>query len=320
MNLFHKIITYRPNFTVRILSGLVCFLAMLSACFVIGIQDIGAGALGERDINFKARSVESGAKIYSLQCARCHNLDGKGIDGQGPALSHISFVGKSVEVLGDQNILETKEITKSERLKQLGWSGSLVNYVKGVVASGIPVRSSNVWEVNHPTFLQSYGGNLREDQVANVANYVVNWSLNPDMSTDAVLPPVPGAGGVAKATAVPLTADQEAGKKLVVSLGCNACHAIKGVMQGAVGPNLTKLATDSEEVIKSDDYAKNLKGQPAAKTAEEYIIQSIYYPNAYIYPKCPQGPCAAGVMVQTYKQTIKEDDFKKLMSLALFFT
>ena len=81
MNLFKKIITYRPNFTVRILTGLICFLVMLSVCTVVGIADIGD--LGERDINFKARSVEAGAKIYEQQCARCHGLEGKGIDGQG---------------------------------------------------------------------------------------------------------------------------------------------------------------------------------------------------------------------------------------------
>jgi mono/diheme cytochrome c family protein len=312
MNLFHKIITYRPNFTVRILTGLVCFLAMLSVCTVVGIADIGA--LGERDINFKARSVESGAKIYELQCARCHGLDGKGIDGQGPALSHISFVGKSEEVIAANNVLEIKDVTKSERLKQLGWTGSLVNYIKGVVAAGIPVKSSNVWEVNHPTFAQAYGGNLREDQVANVSNYVANWALKPDESADAIIPPAPGEGGAPKPTAVPLTAEQEAGKKLVVSLGCNACHAIKGVMNGAVGPNLTKIYADSEEIVKSEDYAKNLKGEAPAKTAEEYIIQSIHHPNAYIYPKCPAGPCAAGVMPQTYLQSIKEEDFKALVS------
>ena len=313
MNLFYKVITFRPSYTVRIITGLICFLAMLSVCTIVGISDIGA--LGNRDINFKARSVESGAKLYELQCARCHGLDGKGVDGQGPTLSHISFVGEAKEVIVANNVLEVKEVTKSERLKQLGWTGSLVNYIKGVVAAGIPVRSSNVWEVNHPTFAQAYGGNLREDEVNNVSSYVANWSLSPVKDDkDVIMPPVPGAGGVAKATAVPLSADQEKGKKLVVSLGCNACHAIKGVMAGQVGPNLTKIYADSEDIIKSDDYAKNLKGQPAVKTAEEYIIQSIHYPNAYIYPKCPTGACAAGVMPQTYAQSIKEDDFKALVA------
>jgi mono/diheme cytochrome c family protein len=317
MNLFKKIITYRPNFTIRILTGLISFLIMLSVCTVVGIADIGAGDLGERDINFKARSVEAGARIYSEQCARCHGLDGKGIDGQGPTLSHISFVGKTEERISAGNVLEINEVTKSERLKQLGWTGSLVNYIKGVVAAGIPVKSSNVWEVNHPTFAQSYGGNLRDDQVVNVSNYVANWALAPNEDSDAIIPPAPGEGGAPKPTAVPLTPDQEAGKGLVVSLGCNACHAIKGVMNGAVGPNLSQIASVAEERIASEHYKANLKDQPAATTAEEYIIQSIHYSNSYVVDKCPQGACAAGVMPQTYRQSIQEDDFKKLVSYLL---
>ena len=315
MNLFKKIITYRPSFTVRILAGLVGFLAMLSVCTIVGISDIGA--LGERDINFKARSVEAGARTYAEQCARCHALDGKGIEGQGPTLSHISFVGEAEQTIGSNNVLGSKDITKSLRLYQLGWGGSLVNYIRGVVAAGIPIKSTSNWDTVHPTFSQTYGGNLREDEVNNVANYVANWSLAPYIGDDVILPPEPGTGGAPKPTAVPLTADQQKGQQLVVSLGCNACHAIRGVMNGAVGPNLTNIATMAEAKVASDEYKANVKGQPAATTAEEYIIQSIHFPNAYIEPKCPQGPCAAGVMPQTYAQSIPEADFKVLVSYLL---
>jgi cytochrome c2 len=315
MNLFKKIITYRPSFTVRILAGLVGFLAMLSVCTIVGISDIGA--LGERDINFKARSIEAGAKTYAEQCARCHGLDGKGIEGNGPTLSHISFVGKSEETIGANNVLGSRDVTKSTRLAQLGWTGSLVNYVRGVVAAGIPIKSAADWETVHPTFSQAYGGNLREDEVNNVSNYVANWALAPYEADDVILPPEPGTGGAPRPTAVPLTADQEKGKELVVSLGCNACHAIRGVMNGAVGPNLTNIATVSEEKIADEQYKTNVKDQPAATTAEEYIVQSIHFPNAYIEPQCPQGPCPAGVMPQTYQQSIPEADFKALVSYLL---
>ena len=315
MNLIKKIITYRPTFTVRILAGLVGFLAMLSVCTIVGISDIGA--LGERDINFKARSIEAGAKTYSEQCARCHGLDGKGVEGNGPTLSHISFVGQTEEIIGSNNVLASKDITKSLRLQQIGWTGSLVNYIRGVVAAGIPIKSTSDWDTVHPTFSQSYGGNLREDEVNNVSNYVANWSLQPYTGDDVILPPAPGAGGAPKPTAVPLTADQEKGKTLVVSLGCNACHAIRGVINGAVGPNLTNIATIADQHVKSDEYKASVKGQPAATTAEEFIIQSIHYPNAYIEAKCPQGPCAAGIMPQTFKQSIPEPDFKALVSYLL---
>lgn len=312
MNLFKKIITYRPSFTVRILAGLVGFLVMLSVCTIVGISDIGA--LGERDINFKARSIEAGAKTYAEQCARCHGLDGKGIEGLGPTLSHISFTGQTEEVIGDNNVLGAREITKSVRLTQLGWTGSLVNYVRGIVASGIPNKSSSVWDSVHPTFSQAYGGNLRDDEVNNVSNYVANWSLAPYTGDDVILPPAPGAGLAPTATPAPLSADQQKGKELVVSLGCNACHTIRGVMNGSVGPNLTNIATVAEQHIQSDEYKNNVKDQPAATTVEDYIRQSIIHPNAYIEPKCPQGPCAAGVMPQTFEQSIPPADLDALVS------
>jgi len=315
MNLFKKIITYRPSFTVRILAGLVGFLAMLSVCTIVGISDIGA--LGERDINFKARSIEAGARTYAEQCARCHGLDGKGIEANGPTLSHISFVGKSEETIAANNVLGSKEVTKSTRLTQLGWTGSLVNYIRGVVAAGIPIKSAADWETIHPTFSQAYGGNLREDEVNNVSNYVANWALAPYESDDVILPPEPGTGGTPRPTAVPLSAEQEKGKELVVSLGCNACHAIRGVMNGAVGPNMTNIATIAEGKVTDEQYKANVKDQPAATTAEEYIVQSIYHPNAYIEPQCPQGACAAGIMPQTYEQSIPAADFTALVSYLL---
>jgi cytochrome c2 len=214
--------------------------------------------------------------------------------------------------------MEYVSVTPSERMKELGWTGSVLNYIKGVTAAGIPVKSNSMWNENHPTFAQAYGGPLREDQVGNISAFVANWALAPYTGEDVIVAPVPGAGGAAKATAVPLTADQEAGKALFASTGCIGCHAIKGNKDavGAVGPNLTKIWSDSEAIIKSDDYLKNVKDQPASKTAEEYVIQSIYYPNAYIFPKCPSGPCAGGIMLQTYKAQFdaKPDDFKKLLS------
>ena len=319
MNLFYKIITFRPSFPARIIFGLLGFVITLGVCSFVGIADLRAGALGERDQQFNARTVEAGARDYVQYCSRCHGVEGKGVEDVGPALSTVHFLGKvEAKENSDTKVIELNQTTPSERMKELGWTGSVLNYIKGVTAAGMPVKTSNVWGENHPTFAQAYGGPLREDQISNISQFVANWALDPYTGTDVVVAPAPGAGGAAKATAVPLTADQEAGKLVFAASGCVGCHAIKGYKEaaGQVGPNLTKIWSDSEAIVKSDDYLKNVKGQPPAKTAEEYVIQSIHYPNAYIYPKCPSGPCAAGIMVQTYKAQFdaKPDDFKKLLS------
>jgi cytochrome c2 len=308
-----KLVTYRPSFTVRILVGLVCLLAMLSVCTIIGITD--QTQLNVRASEFEGRSIEAGAKVWALQCARCHGLDGEGIEGQGPALSSEQFAGR-IEIVPDANGTQViKVVQPSERLKQLGWTASLADYVSGVTAAGIPIRSSNAWDVNHPTFSNRFGGSLRDDQIQNVTDFVVNWGLNPRPNDQSVLPPAPGEGQAARPTAVPLTPEQEAGKAVYEKAGCTACHSIRGVgAQGAVGPNLNKIGAEAPEIIAGEDYKTNLKDQPPATTGEEYIRQSILHPNAYIYPKCPQGPCPAGVMPQIYEQQLKPDELNNLVS------
>lgn len=311
--MFKRIFSYRPSYTVRILTGLICLLIMLSVCTIVGISD--RTGLNARAVSFDARSIEAGAKVYGLQCARCHGVDGEGIEGQGPALSSETFLGRTEirsDALGAQSI---QQVVPSKRMEEVGWTGSLYDYILGVTSAGIPVKTSNVWDVNHPTFLDNFGGSLRDDQIRDVTNFIINWGLNPRPDDQSVLAPAPGEGGAPRPTAVPLTPEQEAGKAVYEKAGCTACHAIRGVgNQGAVGPNLTKIGADSEEIIASDDYKNNVKDQPAATTGEEYIRQSILHPNAYIYPKCPQGPCPAGVMPAIYEQQLSPEELNNLVN------
>ncbi len=265
--------------------------------------------------NFDARSIEAGAKVYGEQCARCHGVEGEGVEGQGPALSAESFVGR-IEIQSDALGAQRIQVTSpSKRLAEVGWTGTLYDYVQGVTSAGIPVKTSNVWDVNHPTFLDNFGGSLRDDQIRNVTNFIINWGLAPRPDDQSVLAPPPGEGGAPRPTAVPLTPEQEAGKAVYEKAGCNACHAIRGVgTQGAIGPNLTKIGSVAEERIASERYKTQVTGQPAATTGEEYIRQSILHPNAYVVAQCPQGACPAGVMPQIYQTTLTADELTNLVN------
>jgi mono/diheme cytochrome c family protein len=312
--MFKKIFTFRPSFTVRILTGLFSFLLLLSVCTVIYVADVG-GNLSKRDVQFRSRQIEQGARFYKEQCARCHGPEGKGVEGIAPGISNANFIGKlKYGEIDGQRVLETE--TPSPRLKELGYSGTLRDYIRSVVSSGIPIKSSNEWDAPHPPFSEKYGGPMRDDQIENITFFVMNWGLAPYADGEAIMPAV--AGGAPKATAVPLTPEQEAGRDAYNKLGCNACHAIRGQgNQGAVGPSLNKIGAVAEERIASDQYKSTVKDQPAATTAEAYVIQAIHYPNAHIVEKCPQGPCAAGVMTQNFKDTIPADQFKSLVAYLL---
>ncbi|BCX04588.1 MAG: hypothetical protein KatS3mg053_2526 [Candidatus Roseilinea sp.] len=312
MSIFKKIVTYRPSFTVRILTGLISMLILLSVCTFIGLAD--RTRLNVRAAEFDARSIEAGAKVYFEQCARCHGVNGEGVEGLGPALASEQFVGRIELVRDDLQLQTIKVVVPSERLKQIEWTGTLEDYIRSVTASGIPIKTSNVWDVTHPTFSERFGGPLRDDQIRDVTNFIINYGLNPLPNDQALLPPAPGEGMAPRPTPVPLTPEQEAGKQVYLAKGCAACHAIRGVgAQGAIGPNLNRIGAVAEERIASESYRTNLKDQPPATTGAEYIRQSILHPNAYIVAQCPQGPCQAGLMPQNYEQQMTPEELNNLV-------
>ena len=85
--------------------------------------------------------------------------------------------------------------------------------------------------------------------------------------------------------------------------GCSACHTIPGIpgANGNVGPDLTEIGAGA---------ATRVEGV----AADEYLRQSILDPNAVIAPECPNGSCPANVMLQTFAQTLSEDDLNSIVS------
>jgi len=104
----------------------------------------------------------------------------------------------------------------------------------------------------------------------------------------------------AGATPAAKPADTKVVEAAVTKAGCGACHVIPGIAgaQGQIGPDLSKIGSAAEERIKSAEY----KGK--AKTAPEYIRESIVDPAVYIAPKCPTGPCPQGLMLPTVAQML----------------
>jgi mono/diheme cytochrome c family protein len=191
-------------------------------------------------------------------------------------------------------------------MKDLKWQGSVGQYVQAVTASGIP--PTGAFDEVHAAWSNRYGGPLRDDEIQNVAAYILNWAKSPITDGAIIDAPKPGAGAAPKATAVPLTAAQEAGKQVYLKAGCAACHSIKGMAGGgAIGPNLSNVATNAETRIKDAGYTG------AAKTAADYIKESVLEPAKYLVPQCPSGPCPAGVMPATFGTTLKPEEITQLV-------
>ena len=118
--------------------------------------------------------------------------------------------------------------------------------------------------------------------------------------------PAPAPAATAAPASEPTKVSAEvvaAGIAAMSKNGCYACHAIDGNAEaiGAIGPNLSKIYADASTIVTQADY-KSSEGK--ATTAEAYIRESIQNPAAFLYPKCPTGPCTAGLMPNTYKDSI----------------
>lgn len=100
------------------------------------------------------------------------------------------------------------------------------------------------------------------------------------------------------------------GKETFNKYGCQACHAIQGFAEGAVGPALDNLYTNAQQTIASAEY-KSSEGK--ATTVEEYIRESVLNPNAFVVAQCPTGPCPKGVMIQNFKDQISESELEALI-------
>lgn len=73
--------------------------------------------------------------------------------------------------------------------------------------------------------------------------------------------------------------DAKRGEKLFGTLPCVSCHDVtKPWPGGDICPNLGNIATEAARLVRAREY----RGK--AKTAAEYIRESIVDPNAYIVP------------------------------------
>ncbi|RME77375.1 MAG: hypothetical protein D6784_03785 [Chloroflexi bacterium] len=235
----------------RILIGLFAVLIAISGVVYNGIQD--ADRRAEFDAAFKARSVEKGAALFTQYCAECHGLHGQGT-ARAPALNTRQFF--------------------ENRMKELGFEGGLPAYIKLTIAGGRPVKSDPQWPQNMPTWGIEFGGPLRNDQIDNLVDYIMNWQYE-----------APDAEAL---TEVPSDAPPEERGRIIFqeTMGCVACHAVNG-QGGAVGPDLTQV------------YNKG----------EDYIKESVLNPNAVI----AEG-FAPNIMPQNFGDRLSDQDLNDLVA------
>ncbi len=271
--------------------------------------------------SWDGRSIEIGASLFAANCSSCHQLDGRGAIGVGPALnSHYFF---------------------EQRVKDVGWSGSLEQYILLTLYSGRPSKSglSYQWAQVMPTWSQKFGQPLRDDQIQHVTNYVLNWEASAVEQTpeedpwiffhdtlSAGLPytdtAAPGYDqfvdkAKAAAEAAGVTEYELMGQKyefeqnasadtgprapqtLFISMGCSGCHNLDNPDAVMTGPYLGNLNEVGGTLV-------------PGQSAEEYVHNSIVAPNDYIV----EG-YMANIMPNNFADQMSEDEINGLVTWIL---
>lgn len=92
--------------------------------------------------------------------------------------------------------------------------------------------------------------------------------------------------------------------------GCGACHAVPGIpgAVGVIGPDLSSISTVAETHIADSAYTGK------AKTSEEYILESITDPEAFLSHDCPTGMCQPGLMPANLADLLTGNEIRTIVS------
>lgn len=183
------------------------------------------------------------------------------------------------------------------RLDQIEWGSTLYDFVFTTLVHGRPT-SISYWEGNQMVaWSQRAGGPLRDDEIDDLTNYILNWDKGDDWTIEdaltvnqyAIQPVQPGAGGqtveadpagtdvdaiISQIEEEGITGDPERGEALYTSsessqlgsnLGCQGCH------DAGAGP----ATEETWDAFPRDPQFEDI-------SAERYLIESIVQPGAYL--------------------------------------
>lgn len=224
-----------------------------------------------------AQQIEVGAELYEINCRGCHGLKAEGIAGLAPALNDAYFF--------------------NARLDEVGWQGSLEDYIVATISTGRQVSTRPDQYPGSglpamPTWSERFGGPLRDDQIAALAAFIMNYESTATGEVELVeLPPQPNDAATSDDPIV-------RGQAVYEASGCGGCHVIEGISVGVVGPALTNIATVAETRVED-------------LTAEEYIRQSIVNPEAYLVEGYDN------LMLKTFAETLSDQQLEDLITFLL---
>lgn len=118
-----------------------------------------------RNDRIEGQRLAKGAFDFESNCARCHGMTGEGISG-----TRINFLYvKRPDGTEEGTLIEEGRWFGTDQIKEK--YGTLRNYIEATASSGLRNTQMLAWS-------QRYGGPLRDDQIRNIATYVMSWQGN----------------------------------------------------------------------------------------------------------------------------------------------
>lgn len=303
----------------KILLGIVTVMISFAALVLQGFVFEEKRMAAQTD-SWNGRSIEKGAELFASNCASCHGPEGKGQAGVAPALHSRYFF--------------------EQRLTDVGFAGTLFDYVESTVASGRPSKpvGKSQWAQVMPTWSTQFGGPLRPDQIVHITNFVMNWqesalaqewvtqtlttTVNADTwqpFTDAPSKAEPGTlawfvgtpaqlrGNVAISgtTGITGTAGSEVATAVRPPQQLYVDMACAGCHK--LGPHTAGAAGPDQNGL-PDGAGTRVAGQDA----ETYVYNSIVDPNAHIVEGYPSG-----IMPANFTERMSEEEIQGLVEWLL---
>ncbi|TAK14823.1 MAG: c-type cytochrome [Anaerolineae bacterium] len=253
-----------------------------SAVLLIIMASEEPARLARFEVEQRAEQIEFGALVFETNCTNCHGSHAQGIPGKAPCLKCPEFF--------------------SDRLGEVGWGGSLEDYVVSVVTTGRQVSTRPALYQGEgtgvpvmPTWSDQFGGPLREDQIRAVAAFIVNfesWAAEPE-APEAYPTPL---------FSVDVNDPIAVGRVAFVQYGCVGCHTVEGLSTATTGPVMNGIAT---RAAIREGY----------ESAEDYILTSIQNPGDYVVEGFNDG-----VMPINFGEIISEEDLTNLLAFLMTLT
>jgi mono/diheme cytochrome c family protein len=257
----------------EIVLGTILVLLSSAIVIILGVRE--PQRLADFAVQQRAQLIEFGASVFVTNCTRCHGSQAQGITGIAPSLRDEHFF--------------------TERLAEVGWGGSLEDYIVSVVTTGRQISTRPELYLGGgkpamPTWSEKFGGPLRDDQIRAVAAFIMNFEPYA-LGQVATLPPL--------APPADESTPEGRGQAVFLQAGCTACHTITGISSGNVGPVL-------------DGFASLAGSRVSGLTAEEYIQQSIEDPSAFVVEGFSDG-----IMPQNFAQVLSADQISDLVAFLM---